>query len=1233
MRYLNKIIFINSASVAYAEIELDGNVHLIGTQGVGKSTLLRAILFFYNANKVKLGIPREKKNYDDYYFPYQNSYVIYEVMKDGVPFCVLSYKVNGKVAFRFFDYGYEQQLFIDHQNRAFENWEQIRQAFGKSIYYTSIISSYDEFRRIIYGDNKSLKPEYRKYAIIESRQYENIPRTIQNVFLNSNLEAKFIKDTIINSLNEEEFTIDLENYSKNHLREFESQINDIAIWSKVNRKGEVPIRKQADSIIDHYRIHNYLNREKLELFRNLLLRMDYVEKQKPLLQVEISEEKQTKDRFYKEFEKLKDLHQKREQKIISEIDYFKKRIAEAQRKQQEYQRIEIDILISKVVEKESLQQESGALVEEKNLLTSKFVDIRTKYENLIRQIENEKQAYLNAKTSEINQLEQEFGNSKMELFTSYQNIVNDIKINSEAEKINAVEEIERLKNEKHSLDNQKSELKYQIFFESEIGAGKQNHEHLIAKISAGNSAIADSKHQIKNARKEWELETERIDARFEVETAKAKDQSAETENVIKEIESKIFQSEDSFYGWLNKNVSNWENTIGKVIDENVLFHSDLEPEQFEKETESLFGVRVNLEVLENKIKSVQEYRQDIERLKKQLEQIQKNSIRIEAEKETEQNKLKSGFTKKIKSLNDLIAKEEYQLNQNEEKQKINSVQLKEWVEKSESEKKIRATEIEKKLENSSYELSKATDQLTAVKKNISRRISLKETERDKKTADLEASKNEKVSTLQSSINTHKEQSDLRIEVLRKNQMDELEDKGADRKRLEEIDGKLSTIISSLEFIAQNEKTVIEYQKDKRELFDLLPQWKTDKITLENQQLHTGVTHKIELSKSHKKLSHQTEKLKSLEDKFSIFEIDISEFEKFKKSEAFAGMEAVLEDSSDKEEQDISKKASLLISEINDKYYKGIGKFQELQRSINGFVSNFNEANVFQFKVQFGNDEEYLNFALNLKEFIEEDKIQEYQKRVNERFGTIINQIGRETTELTSKEAEIEKTIKKINDDFLHKNFVEAIKEMEMRTQKSSNPIVSLLLEIKDFNEEHSLQLGQINLFSTSESSSKNHRAVELVKQLIKELERAKTSTLTLSESFDLQFRIVENDNDSGWVEKLSNVGSEGTDVLVKAMINILLLNVFKDSASRKIKDFKLHCMMDEIGRLHPNNVRGILKFANERNILLINGSPTSQNATDYKYTYKLAKEQSKSNPKRYLTKVNRLIKVTTKISN
>ena len=112
----------------------------------------------------------------------------------------------------------------------------------------------------------------------------------------------------------------------------------------------------------------------------------------------------------------------------------------------------------------------------------------------------------------------------------------------------------------------------------------------------------------------------------------------------------------------------------------------------------------------------------------------------------------------------------------------------------------------------------------------------------------------------------------------------------------------------------------------------------------------------------------------------------------------------------------------------------------------------------------------------------------------------------------------------------------------------------------------------------------------------------------MTDTFNLQFRIRENDNDTGWVEKISNVGSDGTDILVKAMVNIMLINVFKEKASRKFGDFKLHCMMDEIGKLHPTNVKGILAFANSRNILLVNSSPTTYNVEDYKYTYLLTKD-------------------------
>ncbi len=91
------------------------------------------------------------------------------------------------------------------------------------------------------------------------------------------------------------------------------------------------------------------------------------------------------------------------------------------------------------------------------------------------------------------------------------------------------------------------------------------------------------------------------------------------------------------------------------------------------------------------------------------------------------------------------------------------------------------------------------------------------------------------------------------------------------------------------------------------------------------------------------------------------------------------------------------------------------------------------------------------------------------------------------------------------------------------------------------------------------------------------------------------------------------------------MINIMLLNVFKEKATKNQKDdFRLHCMMDEIGKLHPNNVKGILKFANDRNILLINSSPTSLNAMDYRYTYLLSKDAKN------VTNIKRLVKKIVK---
>ncbi len=255
----------------------------------------------------------------------------------------------------------------------------------------------------------------------------------------------------------------------------------------------------------------------------------------------------------------------------------------------------------------------------------------------------------------------------------------------------------------------------------------------------------------------------------------------------------------------------------------------------------------------------------------------------------------------------------------------------------------------------------------------------------------------------------------------------------------------------------------------------------------------------------------------------------------------------------------------------------------------------------------------MDFASNLCEFVENNKITEYQNRISERYVNIIRRISKETGELTQSESLINKTIKDINDDFIKRNFAGVIRSIELRALQSNDKLMQLLIEIKNFNDGNTFNMGEMDLFSQDSRENVNLKAVKYLNSFSKLLkDEPSRKSLVVSDTFNLEFRIIENDNDTGWVEKIANVGSDGTDILVKAMVNIMLINVFKEKVSRKFGDFKVHCMMDEIGKLHPNNVKGILEFANCRNILLINSSPTTYNVEDYKYTYLLSKD-AKSN--------------------
>lgn len=463
---------------------------------------------------------------------------------------------------------------------------------------------------------------------------------------------------------------------------------------------------------------------------------------------------------------------------------------------------------------------------------------------------------------------------------------------------------------------------------------------------------------------------------------------------------------------------------------------------------------------------------------------------------------------------------------------------------------------------------------------------------------------ERVAEVNAETKIREQETDAELRKLKQQEVDELKGRGADTTLVEDCKAKISKAEDELKYIERNRKLVYDYKRDKEELFDQEDNLKSQKkslteriIRLDEKYGQRKQKYEQQITTIGKELSERREKKKHLED-------ELQKTERFTHDDNLCP--PMLAEAKEKQ---TSRTPGQAVDELKEIIFSRQSKHNQFKQSINVFKSKFSAKNTFSFRTELTIDEDYLDFANNLDEFLINNKLEEYRRRTSERYVNILARVSKEMGELTRHESDVDKIIHDINNDFKERNFVGVIKLIALQSVPSADKMVQLMKRIKEFNDDNQFAMGEMNLFSTSKRDDVNQKAVGHLLDFMKSLtDNPSRQYLTLSDLFQLQFRIIENDNDTGWADKLSHVGSEGTDTLVKAMINIMLINVFKEKVSRKFGDFRIHCMMDEIGKLHPQNIKGILDFANARNILLINSSPTTYNVSDYRYTYLLQKD-------------------------
>lgn len=662
MRYLNKIIFLNSAHIPYAEVKLDGNVHFIGTQGVGKSTLLRALLFFYNADKLRLGIPKEKKSFDAFYFSYPNSYIVYEVMRENGAYCVLALKNQGRVMYRFIDAPFDSKWFIDEHKQVYGEWTKIREQVGNKKHdISSLVSSYEMYRDIIFGNNRRQELlSFRKYAIVESAKYQNIPRTIQNVFLNTKLDADFIKNTIIRSMSDEDNCIDL-NFYREQIKEFEQEYKDVSLWTKKEKNGEVLVRRMADKVIDAYRtLLN--NRRRISEGRKELNYAERVAQELlPQYRLDIQESEAECNRVNRLISEEQEKYGKERDKLSRELGVLDDKLKTTATKRKYYEEIHIEDILQRVEQETIIEDERKRQVAMKAELEKSYQNVVDKYKALLEQLDMDLRAFRNSKTTLLNEHQAALVTQKETLLQELRKAEMETQEVFREKTLSVDEMIAQLVHEETALKIQKAKVAHENPFAQEMETNEKEFAEFTTRQIQVETEKREVELRIETLRQEAEKELEIAELKYQASLDEPKKQKADVEAEIRKYQNLLEKSKGSFSEWLDQNRKGWQENIGKVVDEEtILYNNVLNPQlvvdssSSSSSSASLYGVSINLAAVERKFRTPKELKEQLAEKEQLRADIIKLLNDLQNRHEEDNKNLKGKYQLQIRKLNESL---------------------------------------------------------------------------------------------------------------------------------------------------------------------------------------------------------------------------------------------------------------------------------------------------------------------------------------------------------------------------------------------------------------------------------------------------------------------------------------------------------------------------------------------------------------------------------------------------
>lgn len=831
MNRLNKIIFINSANIPYNEMLLDGNVHLSGNQGSGKTTVIRAVLFFFTADKMRLGIESGKRSFEDFYFPFSNSYIIYEVKTDSNAFSVVAMRSQGKIVYRFIDSPFSRHWFVRPDGRAESEWSRIRENVGESIEISPKVDTYQMFRDIIYGDLRDRNHRFDKYALAVCRNYQNIPQSIQNVFLNSKLDAEFIKDTIIQSMPDMSEPINLSNYRR-HLAGFKDEFEDVDKWFSKKKEGQTEVREQAKAVMDAYSELSNLEYEVRKLWHQLNYCVRVSSERIPYLNDEIARLEGHIRECELNLRGLDDEFKTQHDELTRNIGGLDGKLKEIRLARKKYEDMGIVNIIKEYEEKplwtNRLQQKQFLL----NTLQRSFADITERFNALYKALDEEVESVKLSYDKRRNSLRADFMTEEQKAREDYHHLQISIDktygefIDSSnkrlavlyEDKVNcslSLSELTSWKPLSVKIDNCIQEIKRLHDDEFECKAKKNNLE---------------KERELLN--RQMEMEVSNLEGATESRLSAIRQDIEQLNARLEDVHDRLQNYDGSLYQSLEANRPGWKENIGKVVAEKVLYAHGLEPRY--GVDNGLYGVEINLDVLDVQYISIEEYVDLQDSLNKEIA-AKKSSLAVIEVEYKEQCRILNKHYKELLAANEAeISKMAYQVELLP--QKIKDVETSQRKLEAEQTSMVESERNKRQqlLHYAELKLDEEFKSRTAKEEKRDKETKSAKSSLDKVLREIIRREKALLSEIDDECGAELKSLDNRRLALKSDERDALVAGGADTKAIDDCNKDIERINKALEKISRLEKTVFAYQKDEADMFSHESEYKESRKRLKEK---------------------------------------------------------------------------------------------------------------------------------------------------------------------------------------------------------------------------------------------------------------------------------------------------------------------------------------------------------------------------------------------------------------